>query len=56
MGRLFASLLMAIVAFWMARAVGIPAWRDWIPGDASDCALLTFNAVWFAIGSARKVP
>jgi hypothetical protein len=34
--------LFAASAFWLARGVGIPVWRDWDAGDASDIALCVF--------------
>lgn len=46
MRRTLVAICSAAVAFWFARALGIPAWRTWEIGDASDIALLTFIAVF----------
>jgi len=51
--RLFAAALLAAAAYWLARGAGIPAWRDWEPGDAADIALCVFYAVWLL---APRVP
>jgi hypothetical protein len=43
---ILAAASLAMAAFWLARGVGIPVWRDWEPGDAADIALCVFWAVW----------
>lgn len=53
LSRLYVSILLAVAAFWMARGVGIPAWRTWEPGDASDIALFVFTAVFIIARQVR---
>ena len=35
----------AFAAFYLARAAGVPAWRNWESGDATDVGLLTFFGI-----------
>lgn len=45
MKLIFAAFLLAMVAWWIAGALGIPRWRDWGPGDQWDIATAVFVAV-----------
>ena len=56
MRRVFASVVIGVAAYWLAIGVGIPAWRTWKPGDASDIGAFIGWGVFWAIGSARKRP
>jgi hypothetical protein len=53
MERLLAAFVFACVAFWIARALGIPVWRNWEPGDATDIALFTGWGVLLLISAVR---
>lgn len=52
--RIIGAAMLGLVAFWFARALNIPFWRQWEPGDASDIALFTFAAAMFL--SSRPPP
>jgi len=51
--RFLASLSAALLAGMVALDVGLPVWRHWPVGDASDFAITTFWAVWFGIAALR---
>lgn len=42
MRSLFAAALFACAAWWIARAIGVPAWTWLTPGDRADIALFVF--------------
>lgn len=44
--RLTVALLAGVAAYWLARGIGIVAWRDWPPGDATDIAAFVFLALF----------
>jgi hypothetical protein len=44
--RLLFALCVAFLAYSFARALGVPIWRDWQIGDATDIALTAFYAAW----------
>ncbi len=44
-----APFFYALAAFYLAVGLGIPVWRDWIPGDATDIATLVFFATLIAM-------
>lgn len=47
MGRFIAALCVGFLAWSFARGIGIPAWRQWMPGDAADIAICAYLATWF---------
>lgn len=51
--KLLGALFAAVVAWWFARALGVPVWTTWEAGDRCDIALLTFAAVCLLSGRAR---
>lgn len=42
MNRHAGAFMLAVVVLVFAIHAGIPVWRDWVPGDASDLTLFTF--------------
>lgn len=46
MRRFVGSAMLAIAAYWIARAAGVPVWMDWTPGDCADVALLVGTGAW----------
>lgn len=48
----YGAMLLGFVAYWLALGMGIPAWRQWQPGDASDIGVFVFLAV-LALGPRR---
>lgn len=36
MRLIIAAVILGFAAFWMARAVGLPIWQNWVAGDATD--------------------
>ncbi|GLI99101.1 hypothetical protein [Sphingobium sp. BS19] len=46
MRELIASIALGWAAYWLAIGVGITAWRDWTPGDASDIGACVALGVW----------
>lgn len=45
MREFFAAVALGLAAYWLARGVGIPSWRSWEPGDATDIGFLVWGAV-----------
>ena len=46
------ALMLAAAAFYAARGIGLPVWRDWVAGDATDIAALVFIATLLIGGRA----
>lgn len=44
--RFFVSLWAGLLAGMIALDLGVPLWRDWQIGDASDFAMTTGFLVW----------
>ncbi|QUT07890.1 hypothetical protein KFK14_11175 [Sphingobium phenoxybenzoativorans] len=44
--RIWIALMVALVAMFFAKGMGIPLWRDWDIGDQADIALCTFCAIY----------
>lgn len=44
MREIYAAALLALAGYWLARGIGIPSWRSWEPGDATDIAVCIFVA------------
>ena len=54
--RFVAASMLACVAYWIARGVGLPDFTTWQPGDASDCAVFTFISVWLLSAPHTPTP
>lgn len=50
---LVAAVLLGFAAFWLACGVGIPAWRAYEPGDATDIGVSVGVAVML-LASRRR--
>jgi hypothetical protein len=42
------SLVAGLLAFCIAREAGVPVWRDWEIGDATDIGFLTYALIYCA--------
>jgi hypothetical protein len=42
---ILAAALLSMVSWWIARAIGIEPWQDWVMGDRFDIALYVFVSV-----------
>jgi hypothetical protein len=40
--RFYVAALIALLAAWIARGLGIPIWREWDPGDCVDIGFFAF--------------
>jgi len=45
--KFVSALAFAFAAYYAARGLGLPAWRDWEAGDAADIGMLVFLGVLF---------
>lgn len=46
MNRLIGCLLLAQLAWFIGKALGVPVWREWDIGDRTDMAVAAFLAAW----------
>lgn len=57
--RFFAAIGFGLVAFFFARAIGVPVWRSgWdlsVIGDATDIGATTASSVWLALRSFGRL-
>ena len=48
-----AAVFFGSAAYWFAIGIGLPSWRRWPPGDASDIGLFTALGVWHVLNMRR---
>lgn len=53
--RFMASFMSGGLAFFVAKGCGIPTWRDWEVGDATDISLTAFLAVFWLLIFAERL-
>lgn len=51
--RLMACLFAAALAWYFAKALGVPVWRTWEAGDRIDLALLAAAVVFLCTSGAE---
>ena len=51
--RLMACIFAAALAWYFAKALGVPVWRAWEPGDRIDLALLAAAIVFLCTSRAE---
>lgn len=54
MSRIVGALFIGLAAGFLAHGMGIPLWRDWVPGDAADIALLAGYGSYLITGRQQS--